>query len=200
MNFLIIFISLFLFIIGISMLINYFTTIITSAEISKDYFLTFAVGTIILSTSIFSLVNSLEINLNIYILPLLLVAHLLLYTYCYLFLIILFNIFYFIENVLFYNKFFLKILNIFKIKIRYIFHPNLKLNNQPVYKNLRLLKFLLFLSYFLSVLCFKFFFEISLMAKYEFDNIIKESINTYSNIFIISIIPVFISYFKNIKF
>lgn len=192
-------IFLFLFIIGISMLINYFTTIITSTEISTGYFLILFIGTVFLSLSILLLTIVLKIDLEYYILPYLLIVHLALYNYCYSFLLTLFVTFYFIENFLFYNKTFLKILDLFGIKTRYIFHPSLKFNKQPIHKNLKLLKFILFLSYFLSILCFKFFFEINLITEYKLNDITKKSIDTYSNIFIISIIPVFISYFKNIE-
>lgn len=194
-----IFIFILFFIIGISIIINYFTTIYSYNELYNDHWIIFIIATILLSVSIFSIPIELNINLNYYTLPILLLGHLLCYNYCYMFLIILYVILNIIDNIVLKSKFIIKIFNKFNIKSNYIFHPSLNVTKCPFNKNFKLLKLLLFLSYFLSIIAFKFFFEPYLITNYETNDIIKESITTYTDIFIISIIPVFISYFKNIK-
>lgn len=188
-----------LFIIGLSILIHYFTSIYTYTELPDTHWIMFIIATIFLTLSIFSIPIELNINLNYYTLPLLLIGHLICYNYCYIILIILFSILYIIDIKILKSKFIIKIFNLLNINFNYIFHPRLNIINCPLNKNFKLLKFLLFLSYFLSIISFKFFFEPYLITSYEVNDIIKDSITTYTDIFIISIIPVFISYFKNIK-
>lgn len=199
MNLLIVFIFILFFIIGISILINYFTSIFLSDSLNENHIISFLISTLLLSYSILSLPIKLNIDFNYYILPILILGHFICYNYSYLFLIFLSNILYFIETKILKSKIIIKIFSYFHINFDYIFHPCLNFSKQPIHENLKLLKILLFISYFLSIVAFKFFFEPYLIATYEINDFIINSLNTYTDIFIVSIIPVFISFFKNIR-
>lgn len=90
----------------------------------------------------------------------------------------------------------LRISNIFKFNIPYIISPSL--NFYPINKNMKLMKALLLISYFISIILLKFFFQPYLLSNLDENglSIMKDTLDTYFSIFAFSTLPILYSYFK----
>lgn len=86
--------------------------------------------------------------------------------------------------------------NKFKINIPHIISPSL--NIYPICKNMKLIKALLLISYFISIILLKFYFQPYLLNNLDEFNlsIMKDTLDTYFSIFALSTLPILYSYFK----
>lgn len=85
-----------------------------------------------------------------------------------------------------------------KIKFTPIHIINPKLNIFPINKNVKLIRSLLLISYFFSIVAFKFFCEPFILKQLKFQEleIMKNTLTTYYDIFALSTLPVLYSYIK----